>query len=272
MYFILEITDNFPIYRQKQRIVTSVNRCRTNMGMETNNTFAIQIYATVQPTAMKLWIKNGINCLNPRNIHYKRFLRLRARLVTVPFESWNLRRVNIQKKLKEHTWNLNAVHLQRKEDVRQGLPAPRAFRPPPGFELSESTVPSCQVFKSSLVGPTPHIPSFFFFRVFGDSKTRRRPHLDDQVFKQTRCCANIGLKCQVSILILRLPLLSNPFPGLKVWGRNLVRAKTFCATSGSSKGWRILLLRSRTRTRVSFGSVRMTPLFGTGFPASFSSL
>ena len=41
LYYILEMTSNHPVYRQRRSITTSIHRYLTNMGIETNNTFAI---------------------------------------------------------------------------------------------------------------------------------------------------------------------------------------------------------------------------------------
>ena len=91
MYHIINLCTHFPVYRAKQRILTSVNRYLTNMGMVTSNTFPLKTFRSIQQGALKRWVKETISCHNPTQVHLKKFLTLRSRVLTVPYENWNLR-------------------------------------------------------------------------------------------------------------------------------------------------------------------------------------
>ena len=221
MYYIIDYVGSFPIYRAKQRIITSVNRFLVNMGMETSNAFILKTYQSIQQPALKRWVDQSIDYLPSNYIHFKRFLRNRTRIVTIPFESWNLRLVNVQRKLKSHFWDLNAENLYQKKGLHQETIAPNMFRSPPGLEplercvpalvpsgsagthlppgrQSESPVEFSNLFSNLFSRLTPNhtnrgwpsdppaLPSFF--RVYGNSKTPRRSHFNDQAFDQNRFC------------------------------------------------------------------------------------
>ena len=62
MYYIILHCAQFPVYRAKQRILTSINRYLTNMGMETKNTVPLNTYWSIQQGALKRWVKDAINC------------------------------------------------------------------------------------------------------------------------------------------------------------------------------------------------------------------
>ena len=44
MYYLIRYCAQFPVYRAKRRILTSISRYLTNMGMETNSTFALNTF------------------------------------------------------------------------------------------------------------------------------------------------------------------------------------------------------------------------------------
>ena len=125
LYYVIDYVASFPIYRAKQRVITSINRFLVNMGMQTNNTFVLRTYQSISQPALKQWVKNSIDYLPACCSHFKRFLQSRTRVVSIPFESWNLRLVNIQRKLKSIIWDLNAENLNEKKGLHQGVPAPR---------------------------------------------------------------------------------------------------------------------------------------------------
>ena len=238
------------------------------MGMETSNAFILKTYQSIQQPALKRWVDQSIDYLPSNYIHFKRFLRNRTRIVTIPFESWNLRLANVQRKLKKHFWDLNAENLYQKKGLHQETIAPNMFRSPPGLEplercvpalvpsgsagthlppgrQSESPVEFSNLFSNLFSRLTPNhtnrgwpsdppaLPSFF--RVYGNSKTPRRSHFNDQAFDQNRFCQR-WLKSTGIHFFSPLPLWSSPFPGRPMWGRSLLKATKLSATSFLSKG------------------------------------
>ena len=91
------------------------------------------------------WVKKDISCLNLAQVHLKKFLTLRIRIVIVPYENWNLRLVNIQRQLKAQVWNISAEQFYRKGCGDQGTPTPSTFYLPLGLHLNEVSTPFCNI-------------------------------------------------------------------------------------------------------------------------------
>lgn len=194
---------------------------------------------------------------------FKQFLRLRTRVFSIPFESWNLRLVNIQRNLKDHVRNFSAEQLQSKRSGRQGTPAPSTFYPPPGLHLSVGLAPVCNflpsLFNPSQVQAPAQIPNLF--RVFGNSKTLRKPHYNDQFFDQTSFCKQ-WLKTISFNFDPTPPPNIKPMSRVKNVGAEAERCEDILSNFSFEGGYEVPLSRLRTKTRASCGFAWTTPLLG----------
>ena len=201
IYRLISFTENHPTYRPRQRIITTLQRFLTNMGMPTHSTIPFKMLNSIGPAGIKKWIKDSIEATGRDDYYYKNFLRKKTRSVQVPQESWNFRLVNIQKSIREHTWQLSTG--PKASTMHQGKNTSDLLRPPPGLgsesegnssqqkNAEEETRPLVQlagnlkpICFSSLSSPA--VPSLF--RVFGNSKSQRLLHFKDQAFEQTKFC------------------------------------------------------------------------------------
>ena len=139
----------------------------TNLGLETQSTFALKTFDSIQTSALKSWVRSCVRRIDANNIFQMQFLLERTRLVSVPSESWNLRLVNIQKSIKNFTWDVSVEALRRKTCHNQGVPAPSNLLN--DFGGTEASTP-------------------VLFRAYGNSRTPRTPHFNDQAHDQGKFC------------------------------------------------------------------------------------